>query len=195
MSLFNTSLYERQITEASIDCDGCEPKSSTVERDSVQRENFLDLGLRVGDTFIFNTERSHRHAQIVYSALNGEIATISDLNPVGHPGRIEVSFASRRIWLKPKYISLYGWVKSSTVERDSVQRENFQWVEQYAVKRYLYWRYCHLRCDDGIERVVKLHIPGAGKSVREGRSQLVKEAIALGKSPQEIEQLIASWSR
>lgn len=84
--------------------------------------------------------------------------------------------------------------KSSPVERDCVERENFQWIEQYLVRRrYLYWRYCYLSTIDSIEQVVKIHIPGRGISVREGRAQLVREKIAAKGNSAEIEQIIDSW--
>ena len=108
LSLFNASLYERQITEASIDCDGWEQKSTPVARESVQRVYF--------------------------------------------------------------------------------------WVETYLMRqRYLHYRFCHIRNIDGISHVVKVHIPGNSRSVRKGRMHLVKEAIAAGKTPDEIEQLIRGW--
>lgn len=58
LSLFNASQYERTITEWSIDCDGWEPESSPVVRDSVERENFLDLGLPAGDTPTVTADKS-----------------------------------------------------------------------------------------------------------------------------------------
>jgi hypothetical protein len=88
-----------------------------------------------------------------------------------------------------------GWEpKSSPVARETVQRENFQWVEAYLVKqRFLYYRYCHLRSIDGIRQAVKIHIPGSSRSIREGRAALVKEAIAANMTPTQIEALIRGW--
>jgi len=109
LSLFDIRQYEHCITQASIDCDGYEPKSSTVERDSVERENFLDLGLDVGETFIVNTDRCDRHSQTAYRAWNDERVTIEDLNPPNHPGRVQIRFESgRQLWLKPEELPLYG---------------------------------------------------------------------------------------
>jgi len=88
-----------------------------------------------------------------------------------------------------------GWEpKSSPVEREIVERENFQWIEQYYVKGYPYWRYCYLECDAGIQQVVKIHIPGGSPSIREGRAQMVREAYPCGNSPRQVEELIKSWS-
>ena len=138
LSLFNASLYERQITEASIDCDGWEQKSTPVARESVERVYFLD------------------------KEVSGE--TTPPLNE-----------------------------KSTPVARESVQRVYF-WVETYLMRqRYLHYRFCHIRNIDGISHVVKVHIPGNSRSVRKGRMHLVKEAIAAGKTPDEIEQLIRGW--
>jgi hypothetical protein len=83
--------------------------------------------------------------------------------------------------------------ESTPVAREIVQRVYF-WVETYIMRRrYLHYRFCHLRSVDGIKHAVKVHIPGRGQSIREGRAQVVKDAIASGKSLGEIEQLIRGW--
>jgi hypothetical protein len=73
-----------------------------------------------------------------------------------------------------------------------VERANFyHWVEEYPVKqKYYYWRYSYLHPND-ITKVEKIHIPGGKKSG--GRATLVREAIALGKTPEEIANMIKSW--
>lgn len=185
LSLFNVGQYEQTITEASIDTAGFDPSWQITL-------------YRVGDTFIYNPKS--RLDQLTTRLWIGKEATITDLNPPGFPGRIQVTFGDGIcLYLETLEMEAYGYgaggkVKSSPVARDSVQRENFQWVESYLVKqRFLYWRYCHLRCIDGINRVVKIHIPGSARSIREGRMQLVKEALASGQTPGEIEQLIRRW--
>jgi len=80
----------------------------------------------------------------------------------------------------------------SHVEREPVERAKFyHWVEEYPVKqKYYYWRYSWL-CPNDITKVEKLHIP-AGKKYH-WRIERVQEAIALGKTPEAIAQMIKSW--
>lgn len=185
LSLFSTDLYGQPITEASIDTAGYDPS--------------WKMAYRIGDTFIYNP--TSRLDILTTRLWIGKEATITDLNPPSFPGRIQITFSDGTwLYLKSVEMEAYGYgagrkQKSSPVARDSVQRENFQWVESYLVKqRFLYWRYCHLRSIDGIRQVVKIHIPGTSRSVREGRMQRVKEAIASGNiSPDQIEQLIRQW--
>jgi hypothetical protein len=75
--------------------------------------------------------------------------------------------------------------KSSPVERETVERENFfHWVEPYlARRRYQYFRYCCLDRGRSIDAVEKVHIPHTKKAA-------VLEAIAAGKSPDEIRKLL-----
>ena len=80
----------------------------------------------------------------------------------------------------------------SHVEREPVERANFyHWVEEYPVKqKYYYWRYSYLHPND-ITKVEKIHIP-AGKKYP-WRTERVKEAIAVGKTPEAIANMIKSW--
>jgi hypothetical protein len=82
--------------------------------------------------------------------------------------------------------------KSSHVEREPVERAKFyHWVEEYPVKqKYYYWRYSYLHPND-ITKVEKIHIPGGKKY--HWRTERVKEAIALGKTPEAIANMIKSW--
>jgi hypothetical protein len=82
--------------------------------------------------------------------------------------------------------------ESSHVEREPVERANFyHWVEEYPVKqKYYYWRYSYLHPND-ITKIEKLHIPGGKKYA--WRVDWVKEAIALGKTREEIANKIRSW--
>ena len=83
--------------------------------------------------------------------------------------------------------------ESTPVLRENIERVYF-WLESYYMRqRYLHYRFCHLRSVDGIEQVVKIHIPGSNRSIREGRADMIKDAIASGKSPREIEALIQGW--
>lgn len=135
LTLFSISEYERQITEASIDCAGWEPESTPVVRENVKRVYFPE----------------------------------EECSPENDPN------------------------ESTPVVREIVERVYF-WVETYIMRgRYLHYRFCHLRNVDGIRQVVKLHIGGSNRSIREGRAQVIREAIASGKSPQEIESLIQGW--
>ena len=86
--------------------------------------------------------------------------------------------------------------KSSHVQRNLVERANFQWVEEYPVKRgkYYYFRYCHLN-DRDIAQVNKIHIPKGNvrTSIGQARADLVREAINSGSSPEAVVQMIQSW--
>lgn len=70
-----------------------------------------------------------------------------------------------------------------------------QWVEKYFVSRagtkHWYFRYCYY--DRG--KIHHYHIPGGNvrSQLAQRRKQAIDEAISLGRSPSEIEQLIHSW--
>jgi hypothetical protein len=87
-------------------------------------------------------------------------------------------------------------LKSSHVPRNLVERANFQWVEEYPVKRgkYYYYRYCHLS-DRDISQVNKIHIPKGNvrTSVGRARAEIIREAINSDKLPDQIIQMIRSW--
>lgn len=80
----------------------------------------------------------------------------------------------------------------SHVQRETVERAKFyHWVEEYQVgQKYYYWRYSYLHPND-ITKIEKLHIPGGKKY--SWRIDWVKEAIALGKTREEIANKIRSW--
>lgn len=154
-------------------------KSSPVARDCVERENFFS----VGDRVIFVDD------SVTSCDFNGKPATVESLRSPINPHRLVIRFDDGRE-LHPKQENL----KSSPVPSKTVQRENFYWVESYLVRqRFLYWRYCCIRTIDDISQVEKIHIPGRSRSIREGRTKLVRDWIAEGKSPQEIEALIRTW--
>ena len=154
-------------------------KSSPVARDCVERENFFS----VGDRVVFEDDN------ITSLDFNGKPATVEALKSPINPHRLVIRFDDGRE-LHPKPENL----KSSPVPNKTVQRENFQWVESYLVRqRHFYWRYCYIRVIDDISQVEKIHIPGPSRSIREGRTKLVQEMIADGKSPRDIEALIKGW--
>ncbi len=67
-----------------------------------------------------------------------------------------------------------------------------QWVEEYSVKRsgtkHWYYRYCYY----AKRKIYHIHIPGGNyqSAVAQSRKEMIEKAIALGKTPREIENFI-----
>lgn len=147
-------------------------------------EEEVEPQFAVGEEVIF------RDDSIATQQWHNQRCVIESLNSPVKVGRLVVRF-SDGIRLHPTEKEL---VKIPHVQRDSVERAEFHWVELYpSQRRYLYWRYSYLPNPNDINQIVKLHIPGRSSSIRDGRAELVKEAIAEGKSSREIIELIRSW--
>lgn len=66
-----------------------------------------------------------------------------------------------------------------------------QWVEQYCVKtKFFYYRYCYY--DNRTRKIYHIHIPGGNyqSAVAIQRKQMIEKAIALGKTPIQIQNFI-----
>ncbi|MBD2386920.1 hypothetical protein [Cylindrospermum sp. FACHB-282] len=72
--------------------------------------------------------------------------------------------------------------------------KKWQWIEEYTVvrsqKKHYYFRYCWY--ERTTRKIHHTHIPGGNvkSAIAQQKKQVVENAIALGKSPAEIEKII-----
>jgi hypothetical protein len=77
-------------------------------------------------------------------------------------------------------------------KQDHPEHRKTQWVEKYSVKRggtkHWYYRYCYFQNN----RITHVHIPGGNSSnaIAISRRKMIERAIALGKTPLQIENFI-----